>query len=89
MPQPISLLAYLALFLIICLHVSAMLQLVQNYQILCMLQVNGGNKPKTNPKASVVFPPIKGDIAVRQKCREMIENSLTSNESSGMSFLSS
>jgi len=45
-------------------------------------QVNGGNKSKTNPKASVVFPPIKGDIAVRQKCREMIENSLTSNESS-------
>ena len=54
-----------------------------------MLQVNGGNKSKMNPKASVVFPPIKGDIAVRQKCREMIENSLTSNESSGMSFLSS
>ena len=53
-----------------------------------MLQVNGGNKSKTISKASFVFPPIKGDVAVRQKCREMIENSLTSDESSGMFFSS-
>eukprot|EP00795_Rhopilema_esculentum_P007580 gene7580-13379_t len=31
---------------------------------------------RSNSKEAVAFPPIKGDVAVRQKCREMLENSL-------------
>ena len=80
--------AFISNFLINFFHVCGLLLLVQYHKILFMLQVNGGNKSKTISKASVVFPPIKGDIAVRQKCREMIENSLTSDESSGMFFSS-
>lgn len=42
-------------------------------------QVNGnGSKsaPKNITKLPVAFPPLKGDVSVRQKCREMLENSL-------------
>lgn len=42
-------------------------------------QVNGNgskNPAKSSAKLPVAFPPLRGDVSIRQKCREMLENSL-------------
>eukprot|EP00794_Sanderia_malayensis_P004777 gene4777-5404_t len=50
-------------------------------------QVNGNgskNLPKSTPKPLVSFPPLKGDVTIRQKCREMLESSLKGEEDHGV-----
>ena len=59
---------------------------IKRLYIECVFKVNGGNRSKSTSKSPVVFPPIKGDVAVRQKCREMIESSLKPEESTGQSL---